>query len=431
MSQPMLPLFLGRQLPAWEPRTIDDVQAAIDNGTLRERHWVDFKGGWSPGPDGATELARDLASFANDGGCLVYGISERKVQATIAPVDLIGKQNHVDQVTDARCDPPLVVESYEIRVDDDPSKGLLIIHVPPSAQAPHQVDGRYYGRNDSTKHVLADHEVAALHARRNAMAVDTEQLVRAEIQRDPTLPELRKYSHLFVVAQPVGARSDLTTALIHDQATLLPTMRSIGGGLKLQGYEPRWDSLMRSEPRAAGRGWHSGELSGRRVQLPPEPVAPYQLEQLERRLADLEVHDSGKITVFVGRGSFDHGERAEFYGGAPAPTDQSIVEVLVAYFARGVVMLGAELGRQAGFGGQWQLGVGLTKTDGKDALLNGGSRMYPGPKFSASEFIGTTTSSTTEMRTRAGAVTQRMIFPLLRGIGAEQFVAGILDDAAE
>lgn len=42
---------------------MDDVQAAIDDGTLRERHWLDVKG-MVGGSDGAKkDLAQDLASF--------------------------------------------------------------------------------------------------------------------------------------------------------------------------------------------------------------------------------------------------------------------------------------------------------------------------------------------------------------------------------
>jgi hypothetical protein len=40
---PRLPLYLGPALPRWQPRTVEDVQRAIDDGTLRERHWLDVK----------------------------------------------------------------------------------------------------------------------------------------------------------------------------------------------------------------------------------------------------------------------------------------------------------------------------------------------------------------------------------------------------
>jgi hypothetical protein len=35
-SRPMLPIYFGPALPRWQPRTIEDVQTAIDNGTMRE-----------------------------------------------------------------------------------------------------------------------------------------------------------------------------------------------------------------------------------------------------------------------------------------------------------------------------------------------------------------------------------------------------------
>ena len=66
--RPSLPVYLGPALPRWQPRTVEDVQVAIDDGTLRERHWLDVKAEVGSTDNSKKGLARDLASFANDGG---------------------------------------------------------------------------------------------------------------------------------------------------------------------------------------------------------------------------------------------------------------------------------------------------------------------------------------------------------------------------
>lgn len=96
----MLPIYLGPALPRWQPRTIEDVQTAIDNGTMRERHWLDAKAEVGTSDSTKKGLAKDLASFANDGGGVLIGIREDKSTQTLTvePVPLDGLAETVDQV---------------------------------------------------------------------------------------------------------------------------------------------------------------------------------------------------------------------------------------------------------------------------------------------------------------------------------------------
>jgi hypothetical protein len=66
--------------------------------------------------------------------------------------------DRVDQVARDKVQPPLVVRSQE--VSDRPGWGCLLVHVPPSAQAPHMVDYVYYGRGDRANVRLGDEQVA-------------------------------------------------------------------------------------------------------------------------------------------------------------------------------------------------------------------------------------------------------------------------------
>lgn len=66
-----LPLYLGPGLPRWIPKSTADVQRAIDEGDLAERHWAEAKLFQDFKDSAKKELTRDLASFANDGGVLL------------------------------------------------------------------------------------------------------------------------------------------------------------------------------------------------------------------------------------------------------------------------------------------------------------------------------------------------------------------------
>jgi hypothetical protein len=118
----LLPIYLGPILPRWQPRSVADVQAAIDDGTLAERHWLDVKESVGTSDGAKKELARDLASFANDGGGYIIGVAEDKStgKLTLAPVELAGLPERIDQVARSRCDPPLYVVCHPLPSDTEP-----------------------------------------------------------------------------------------------------------------------------------------------------------------------------------------------------------------------------------------------------------------------------------------------------------------------
>lgn len=115
-SRSALPIYLDPALPRWQPRTIEDVQRAIDDGTLRERHWLDVKAEVGASDGAKKGFAKDLASFANDGGDLLIGVREGKPTQTLTveQVLLDGLAETVDQIACSRCDPPLYVVCHPL-----------------------------------------------------------------------------------------------------------------------------------------------------------------------------------------------------------------------------------------------------------------------------------------------------------------------------
>ncbi|MFJ3301291.1 hypothetical protein [Streptomyces bacillaris] len=69
----MTSIYLSSDNPRWVPRSEDDLRAAIDGGLFEENHHLDLKKAPGTKRDNR-ELARDLASFAIDGGTLVIGV---------------------------------------------------------------------------------------------------------------------------------------------------------------------------------------------------------------------------------------------------------------------------------------------------------------------------------------------------------------------
>src|SRR6266498_313146 len=100
----------------WLPNDETQLQDALDQGTFKERHTLDFKTALPAGKGTNKELAKDLAQFAIDGGVLVVGVDDnnKTVPPRLTPVDLDGLKERVDQV--ARCipDPPMHVRTDEI-----------------------------------------------------------------------------------------------------------------------------------------------------------------------------------------------------------------------------------------------------------------------------------------------------------------------------
>ncbi|MFI5689540.1 hypothetical protein [Streptomyces sp. NPDC051636] len=75
-------IYLSPAISRWTPKSEGDLAAAISGGLLEESHYLDLKEQTDPGKAGNKELARDLASFAVDGGMLIIGIREDKANRT-------------------------------------------------------------------------------------------------------------------------------------------------------------------------------------------------------------------------------------------------------------------------------------------------------------------------------------------------------------
>ena len=162
--------YLGPERPRWSPKNETEVREAVAQGWIAESHHIDVKREIGDSRGDRRETARDLASFAIDGGALLIGVEEDKANRTfsLAPQPLDGLMEKLEQVAAFVVDPPLTIISEEIPSIDDSTSGYLLVHVPPSSSAPHMVGGQYFGRGERTRRQLSDAEILRLHARRRS-----------------------------------------------------------------------------------------------------------------------------------------------------------------------------------------------------------------------------------------------------------------------
>lgn len=173
----------------WVPGSKEELATALKEGLLKESHHIDLKREPGVGKAANKSMAVDMASLAVDGGVLVYGADERSGE--LSPFDLSGFRERVDQVARSLIDEPLSVRIEELPSAEHPGQGCVLVVVPESPSAPHMVDGRYRGRGDTTNIILSDAEVVRLHERRRNSERSIADLVRAEIDRDPSPPQHR------------------------------------------------------------------------------------------------------------------------------------------------------------------------------------------------------------------------------------------------
>lgn len=390
------PIYLGPAVPRWQPRTLDDVRTVLADGTLDERKWLEVKELVGAGDGAKKEFARDVASFAVDGGALLIGIAEDKRAGTfaVAPVLLAGMPETIDQVLRSRCDPALFVQCHPIADPADPTRGVMVVHVPPSALAPHMVDGRYYGRADKSKHVLSDAEVARLHSVRTARQLAASDVIKQEIARDPAPREHDLGVRLYMMAEPLASPPELLTEHLGTPSLdRLVRASHVGVG---------WSDLLAAEPRATGYGWRSlGMLPGRVA----DPATTSQV-------IDLEISDDATIALYANQLS-----------GVVRPHDlpgqQFVFDEAVLVLVLSMILLARDLGTTYGYPGQWRFATGLVGIRGMPAVSAAQSLpfVHDAVRYSADHYVQGTQAVTVELAAQPRAVARRLLMRFVRALG--------------
>jgi hypothetical protein len=338
----------------WTPADEAALESAFGEGSLEEKNWCELKRELPTGKAANVELARDLASLAVDGGTLVIGLDEAAPNGDpLYPVHLQGLRERIEGVAATRVHPPLQLDSSAIPSVADPTRGYVVVHVPASPLAPHQVDGTYYGRGDTGKRRLSDPEAERLFQRRALWAknadVDLDQWIALKQIERRVEPEL------YVVARPVaswpdlfrpivGATNwrqnleDLQREVLHSDHVREATRRALGETPVL-GFE--FSSLVTPTKTAGGAGLSSAMVTD---------------SHQDQWVAELEVNESGLVALSVGAIAIMRYDNETKY--------MAVNGDLVAGAVLEVIVLLSLLSELVNYRSEWDLAIALTKLRG-------------------------------------------------------------------
>jgi hypothetical protein len=409
----------------WEPESEAEVLAAIADGSLAESHYFDVKREVGSSSGERADLARHLASFAIDGGSLLIGVEEDKANRTwvATPQPLGGLPERLEQIATQLIDPPLYTVARELPAKAGGGLGYLLVHVPPSAQAPHMVGGIYYGRGDRTRTRLSDAEVLRHHARREAVEELAERLLDEEIARDPeSRQDLRVSGRLYAGAQPLVAPRHVGRAFVAaSQQELWTKVLSVEAAIPQLVREASPTPRMLSSHSRRSHGVALSDYSvtgpGRTLRARSEGTQPNDEDML-----DLEFREDGGIRLLVGRLTALRGGRSP--GEAPY---RLVLDALGLAYTLRLVRWAAVVAGSTGYRGGWVFGVHGTGMRGLSSSVHAQDWTQSGDPFDADLYRETTTATYEEISSRPEAVAHRLIGRLLRALSTEAHWSPVLE----
>jgi hypothetical protein len=419
-------IYVSPDEPRWVPTSESDLDEAATSGMLEESHYMELKREIGPGKKANTELARDLAQFAIDGGTLIVGVAENKDSSpSLSPVRLDGLPERIEQIARSKPDPPLPVRTRTISSERGDGYGYVLVHIPISGTAPHMVDHVYFRRGDKTRERLSDADVLRLHRARPDVGDVIRRLIDNYVARDPVPAEERHGAHLFAVAAPVAPRHEMAMNLVHDQPNantrLFGLVRhSIATSDKAPlGLDLGWAEWL--QPRPDGAALVYGLTQERTLERSDSETA-----------LEIEFTDDGAVRMFTNCLS-----QTQTLNGQPTEVLFDSMPVVLVHRIVGVAV---EIADRTGYTGPWMIGVHADRIAGLPAattsqvlngLLNRPATRWPNDNR---PFRETTTASTDELAQMPGAVTQRLVGRFLRTLNrqdAPAYASWLTDPSAE
>ncbi|WP_415395009.1 helix-turn-helix domain-containing protein [Rhodococcus globerulus] len=388
--------------PFWSPRTESELQSALTNGLLEETHHLDLKRELAPRASGNKSLAKDLAAFAIDGGMILVGVDEGADSAqppTLTPQPVEGLSERVEQVALMGVTEPLRVQTTVIP-SSEPSKGYLVIRIPPSPRAPHMVDGRYYGRGDKTNVILSNEEVLRYHR----LLMHDRSDLRAEART--MLDEINSTSPtLALIAEPLGLRDDLLVGLAaasdweNRVSELLIAAEQDAKGPTYPPYIRRAGFQRRAEGVAVTSGMPNGTR---------------QFEG-DGHAAEFVFHESGRLTLMSERTAFLFSLQVQ----PPRPERKVIFEELIADKAEILVRVTTEVARMAGHQASWRFAIMVRGLKGGASYLleNDFASFSDGSEYTTDIYARETEATLLEIANDPNSVVKELTMPLLRSLG--------------
>jgi hypothetical protein len=408
----------------WEPSTESELLQAYNEGMLEERNWCDLKREVENTKGANKELARDLASFATDGGTLIIGLDEAEPDGNpLHPVLLANQAERIERIALDRIDPPLTISCTLVKSEADETAGYILVHVPASAMAPHQVGGIYYGRGDKTKRSLPDSEVQRLFARRADWTKGIEEDLRSAVHADP-FGEDGEHGHLFLVAKPTGGWQgifqDFTAGpnwknnlqRIRQSTVADPIVSQI-----LHSMFPREPiSFHFNYMLTTRKTSHGALLTSRGINVPYDDPA-------ELATLDLEVGEDGGVRFFYG-GAVRNAQKENSEG----RQEPRIYLVPVMQAIREFIKAIAVLSDLAGYAAMWDIGLAITNLNGAYGIGISTWGASSAETWSDKSYERMTRASVAEVGKMPALVAERLIGRLLRTYSADDQFRPLLSD---
>jgi len=172
--------------------TEEDIQRLIDE-RIPESYILEYKKEPWPekkGKNTATEIAKDISSFANtQGGRIIIGVEENKKTKEPVAKHPFEIANWEERIEDVRHDTikPFIEELriWRVKSDEQGGKAYLIIEIPESPNAPHMVttSNKYYRRDNSGAKPMSEAEVRQLYERKYEQEKKLEELYRNVLEK--------------------------------------------------------------------------------------------------------------------------------------------------------------------------------------------------------------------------------------------------------
>jgi hypothetical protein len=353
----------------WIPKSAAEIEEAAQRGDLEETQTFDAKAAL-PAAKKNHDLAVDVSAMTVAGGSLVYGLGEdtNKRLTVRSPIKLEGAPERVAQIVETSVSESPFIRVQALPSDSDPARGYLLVVVPQSARAPHQVitggDMRYYGRGAKGNRILSEGEIAKLYAQREQWEVDREHLLEMELARAPELDPSLGYVVAFArpvvpddaMVERVGASGQEISAVLLAGARSWGNVRADREG---HSYDPDLRNAINTWRRGAA-GW---TLSTVREQEDDDPK---------------NIQHTAKVELdFDGTGHFFCGRIVD----TMRPGVRILFETILAGNLASFFAAMGELYEAAGYMGNVDVGIALIGIEGAApwGLHHWGDNKFSGP----------------------------------------------------
>lgn len=334
----------------WEPRSIDELEAAAAGGLLDESAHLELKTTISN-----NKLARSIASLAINGGTLLIGVSD---DGQLQPIEVNGWTERVAQVAWTKPDPGLSPRVWTIPSRGDPTRGVVVVAVDASPLAPHMVDGRYPARLGTTTGYLSDTDVARLMERRQQARRDAGDQLAAYRARDPlattdgTIARSSDYDagRFFLVLVPRLADPEM----LHSAMSNPPSRQT---WILTELIQPLRTTSGIQEWPAPNIPEHCSQFHTRSdgVAMTNHLNADRSPDGWPRKVAELEITDNGTVRLLAARAT------------AELRQVEYVMPAVIIGLTMQALHLIARIAEITGYRGPWACGLALTGLRGRPA----------------------------------------------------------------